>query len=281
MITLQHLDFAYKKGQFLFRDLNFQLHPGHIYGLLGRNGSGKSTLLKNMAGLLFPDKGACLLKGKNTAKRTVSGLEEIFFIPEDIFVPHLTPARFAKSTAGFYNRFSVDQFNRYLEAFDVDPQLAMQRMSFGQQKKAVIAFGLATNTAVLILDEPTNGLDIPSKVQFRKLIASGLSTERCIIISTHQVRDLDSLIDYLLILENGRLVLNDTIDHLMEILQFGSFGDTTNLPVLYEENSFTGTHAILRNDSNSFGKIDLELLFSGILSGDTRLTQYLKSFSHE
>jgi ABC-2 type transport system ATP-binding protein len=73
-------------------------------------------------------------------------------------------------------------------------------MSYGEQKKVMIAFGLATETNLLIMDEPTNGLDIPSKTQFRKLMASLVNEERCIIISTHQVRDLDNLIDFLLIL---------------------------------------------------------------------------------
>jgi ABC-2 type transport system ATP-binding protein len=219
MIQIEHLDFWYKKGRPVFQDLSLSLGSGHIYGLLGKNGSGKSTLLKSIAGLAFPAAGRCVVNGLSSAKRPVALLEELFFLPEEVYVPQLTPGEFLKGTAGFYPRFSITDFYSNLKTLDVDPEAVMSRMSFGQQKKVMIAFGLATNTSILILDEPTNGLDIPSKVQFRKLIASGLTEERCVIISTHQVRDLDSLIDTILVLDNRRIVVNRPVDELTE--QYG------------------------------------------------------------
>jgi ABC-2 type transport system ATP-binding protein len=199
--------------------------------LLGKNGSGKSTLLKNIAGLAFPAAGKCLVHGMASAKRPVALLEELYFLPEEVYVPQLTPAQFLRATAGFYPRFSITDFYASVKTLDVDPEEVMSRMSYGQQKKVMIAFGLATNTSLLILDEPTNGLDIPSKVQFRKLIASGLTEDRCVIISTHQVRDLDSLIDTILVLDNRRIVVNRSVDELTE----------------------------------EYGKMDLELFFNGVL----------------
>src|SRR6185312_10230658 len=216
MVTIEHLDFWYKKSRPVFRDLSLGLDPGHVYGLLGKNGSGKSTLLKAIAGLVFPAGGNCRVRGIPTASRRVSLLEELFFLPEEIFVPLLTPGQFLKNTAAFYPRFSITDFYANLKILEVQPDEVMSRMSYGQQKKCMIAFGLATNTSLLILDEPTNGLDIPSKVQFRKLIASGLNEERCVVISTHQVRDLDSLIDTILILDDRRIVVNHAVDALTE-----------------------------------------------------------------
>jgi len=276
MIQISALSFGYKGKSLLFENLNLSLNEGHIYGLLGKNGAGKSTLLKNMAGLAFPAKGKCLYKGVNVSSRPVSVLQDIYFIAEELFVPSLTPLQFAASTGGFYPQFSKTDFDNYLKVLDVDPIAIMDKLSFGQQKKVMIAFGLATNTSLLIMDEPTNGLDIPSKVQFRKLMASVLTDERCVIISTHQVRDLDSLIDTLLVLDNREIVVNQLMDEVAEKLTFGFYSDTTDMRVLYEEENIRGKNAILQN-TGQYGKVDLELLFNAIISNNIPVIELLKN----
>jgi ABC-2 type transport system ATP-binding protein len=281
MIQINNLSFGYRHKPLLFEDLSLSLNKGHIYGLLGKNGAGKSTLLKNIMGLAFPEKGKCLFNGINVANRPVSVLEDIYFIAEELFVPSLTPVQFVGNTAGFYPKFSKSDFYHYLKVLDVDLDAVMDKQSFGQQKKAMIAFGLATNTSLLIMDEPTNGLDIPSKVQFRKLIASVLTEDRCIVISTHQVRDLDSLIDTLLVLHEREIVVNHPVEEITEKLTFGVFPDTTDMQVLYEEESMRGKNAILRNTTGKFSKADLELLFNAIISGNRSLLEILKSSSNE
>ena len=275
MIEINDVRFEYSKGKLLFNGLNLFLKEGHIYGLLGKNGAGKSTLLKNIAGLVFPKSGKCLFRGIDVAKRPVAVLEELYFLAEDFFVPALTPNQFMKSTAVFYPRFDKQQYLEYLKLLDVDVKLVMDKQSFGQQKKAMIAFGLAANTSLLIMDEPTNGLDIPSKIQFRKLIASVLTEERCIIISTHQVRDLESLIDTLLILDRQEILVNHSLDDIVEKLSFGVFTDTKGLPVLYEEKGGRGYAAISKNDTGVFTKVDLELLFNAVVSGKTEVINLL------
>jgi ABC-2 type transport system ATP-binding protein len=277
MIKLDSISFRYPRKSLLFKDLDLTLNKGHIYGLLGKNGAGKSTLLKNMTGLAFPEKGNCLFNEINVAKRLVSVLEDIYFIAEELFVPSLTPAQFVANTAGFYPKFSKSDFYHNLKALDVDQYAVMDKQSFGQQKKAMIAFGLATNTSLLIMDEPTNGLDIPSKVQFRKLIASVLTEERCIVISTHQVRDLDSLIDTLVVLHEREIVVNQAVDEITEKLTFGVFPDTAGLPVLYEEEGMRGKNAILHNTTGKFSKVDLELLFNAITTDNKPLLEILKA----
>ena len=276
MIQVQNLDFWYKKGRPVFKNLNLSLVSGHIYGLLGKNGSGKSTLLKCISGLSFPSNGKCFIDGAETSKRRVQTLENLFFLAEEVYVPALTPGQFLKNTAAFYPKFSITDFYAYLKTLDVDPEQAMNNMSYGQQKKVMIAFGLATNASVLIMDEPTNGLDIPSKVQFRKLIASVLNEERCIIISTHQVRDLDSLIDTVLILDNHQIAINSSVDLLTDKLLFGVFENTSGMNVLYEEESMRGKHAIIQNTSGKYSKMDLELLFNAVTSGNNKLAEMLK-----
>lgn len=282
MIQISNLNFSYNNRKPLFKNLNLSLKAGHIYGLLGKNGAGKSTLLKNIAGLAFPQSGHCLINGTKSSKRLVSTLQDLYFIAEEVHVPALTPGQFLARTASFYPAFSITDFYSYLKILDIDPDLLMTRMSYGQQKKMIIAFGLATNTSVLILDEPTNGLDIPSKVQFRKLIASVLNEERCIIISTHQVRDLDSLIDTVLILDDHRIVIENTVDELTEKLFFGVFKDFTGMNALYEEETLMGKYAIVQNTTGKYGKMDLELLFNAATTNSSKLLNALKpSTNHE
>ena len=148
MIQIKELTFGYGKKPPLFNQLNLTLQPGHIYGLLGKNGAGKSTLLKNMIGLANAQSGTCTVNGINIAGRPVKALQDIFFIPEEIYVPALTPASFVANTACFYPKFNLTEFNNYLEVLEIDQSGIMDKFSFGQQKKAMIAFGLATNTSV-------------------------------------------------------------------------------------------------------------------------------------
>ena len=275
MLELVNIDFGYNKKK-LFEKLNLSLGKGHIYGLLGKNGAGKTTLLKNMVGLTFPKKGYSHLNGMDTSERTPEVLQKIFFLSEDIYVPPLTASQFMQKTAGFYPCFNEEEYYRNLAIFDVEVDLRMDKLSYGQQKKAMIAFALATNTALLVMDEPTNGLDIPSKIQFRKIIASSLTEERIIIISTHQVRDLENLIDALIVIHDKEIVLNSTIEEISERISFEVIQDDDGLDVLYQEESLKGQNAILVNSGYSTGKVDLELLFNAITSDTNRLLEILK-----
>jgi ABC-2 type transport system ATP-binding protein len=275
MIKISNLTFGYGKKKILFQDLNLQMQEGHIYGLLGKNGAGKSTLLKNIAGLVFPKKGTCEVNGYNSAKRLPAFLQDLFFIPEEVYMPALTANQFVKSTGHFYPAFDEMQFKKMLSEFNVPDDSLLNKLSFGQQKKVMIAFGLSTNTSLLIMDEPTNGLDIPSKSQFRKIIASALTESRCIIISTHQVRDLDNLIDTLLVVHNQKIVLNRSLDEISERLKF-STTSTVGTDVLYAEDSVRGMNAITRNTNGSYSKVDMELLFNAIINNDQTITEILK-----
>ncbi|RYU78456.1 ABC transporter ATP-binding protein [Hymenobacter persicinus] len=276
MVHIHNLSFGYGKRAPLFENLQLTLARGHIYGLLGKNGAGKSTLLKNMVGLVFPRAGSCRINGQPAAKRLPSVLEDLYFLPEEIYVPALTAAQFVANTAGFYPRFSHAQLATYLAEFEVPDHAVLDKMSFGQQKKFMIAFGLATNTSLVVMDEPTNGLDIPSKVQFRRIMASALTEERCLIISTHQVRDLDSLIDTVVVLHNREIVLNAELDQLAERLSFTTVREGQEAEVLYAEESVRGRAAILPNTTGAYGRVDLELLFNAVASGEQSVLNYLK-----
>ena len=275
MLELINVDFGYNK-KMLFENLNLSLGNGHIYGLLGKNGAGKTTLLKNMVGLAFPKKGSSTLNGMTTSARTPKVLQEIFFLAEEIYVPPLTAVQFLQKTAAFYPKFNEEEYFRNLKIFDVELDVRMDKLSYGQQKKAMIAFALATNTVLLVMDEPTNGLDIPSKVQFRKIIASSLTEERIIIISTHQVRDLDNLIDAVIVIHNKEIVLSAKVEEISEKITFALIEEEDGLDVLYQEESMKGQYAIFVNSGDSSGKVDLELLFNAITNDNNRLLEILK-----
>ena len=265
MIDVRNFSFGYKRKKLLFRNLNLSLRPGCIYGLLGKNGAGKSTLLKNMAGLLFPDQGSILVNGFKPQKRLSAFLQSIYFIPEEVYVPSMSIQRYAKLFSPFYPKFDEKQFYDYLTLFRVDAGQKLNAFSFGQQKKIIIAFGLACNTQVLFLDEPTNGLDIPSKTQFRKLIASILTDDRIIFISTHHIRDLENLIDGVVIVDNGELILNASVSDIGEKLSFRIVQETNEAQkIIYSEESLSGIAVVTQNTEKEVSKVNLEQLFNAV-----------------
>jgi ABC-2 type transport system ATP-binding protein len=282
MVRIRNLHFGYSRRVLQLENLNLDLLRGRIYGLLGKNGAGKSTLLKNIVGLVFPQSGTCELDGHAAALRRPDTLQDLFFLPEDVQVPPVTATQLAASTGVFYPRFDEGAFHEYLRELDVPSMTQLTALSYGQQKKVLIAFALATNTSLLVMDEPTNGLDIPSKAQFRKLVARALGEERCVIISTHQVRDLDSLIDTVLVLHERRVVLNETIDQLAEQLSFGTAPVGTAAPdVLYAEVAARGQQVIRPNHAGAYSKVDLELLFNALTGPQSAVASYLTQRQHE
>jgi ABC-2 type transport system ATP-binding protein len=262
MIDLHNVGFRYSKKKVLYHGLTTQLKSGVIYGLLGKNGAGKSTLLKIVCGLLFPSSGSIKVNGHTPGKRWPSYLETIYLISEEVDVPPISIKKYVGLYSGFYPRFDRLQFEEYLSVLEVPGEANLKSLSFGQQKKFIIAFALACNTAVLLLDEPTNGLDIPSKIKFRKLIASAMNETRLLIISTHQIRDIDSLIDGVLIVNDGKLLVNTTVDQVARKLSFKTVDNIDGLPVYYAEETFRGTAVVMKNDLPERTRVDLEQFFN-------------------
>ncbi len=265
MIQIQNLSFGYNRKKLLYKNLNLKMEAGSIYGLLGKNGAGKSTLLKNLIGLLFPNEGSISVNGFTPKKRSPSFLETIYLIPEEVHVPPLTIHGYMNLFSPFYPDFDKVKFFDYLNQLDVKDEGKLNTLSFGQQKKFIIAFALACNTKVLLLDEPTNGLDIPSKIRFRKLISSVFSDDRMIFISTHQIRDLDNLIDRVIIVDKGELLLNASVDEIADKLCFKTVSEVDDMnQVLYSEQSLKGFSIVKENTESENSKVNLEHLFNAI-----------------
>jgi len=265
MIYIENLNFKYKHRPVLFDGLSLSLNSGHIYGLLGRNGAGKTTLLKIMMGMLFPKGGTCRVMGYESRQRRPAVLADMLFVPEEFYAPEMTIGRYVDLYAPFYPAFSHEQFRAYMNEMELSDGEHFNSFSLGQKKKAVLAFALAANTRVLLLDEPTNGLDIPSKAQFRRMLASVASDDRCVIISTHQVRDLEKLIDAVVILDNGRITLNSSIEGITGKLSFRTVPELSGQE-LYAESSIAGYQTVLPNTDDDPTQVDLELLFNAVIS---------------
>lgn len=271
MIRIENLDFKYSGKQKIFSGLNLSFEEGHIYGLLGKNGAGKTTLLKLITGLLFPKTGKIQVNGYEPRKRQPSLLSEIFFIPEEIFLPDLKLRKYAKLLAPFYPCFDMAQLEAGMEAFEITDQVRMDRLSYGQRKKAFICLGLACNTRLVLMDEPTNGLDIPSKSSFRRLISSAATENRCLLISTHQVKDLENLIDALVIVDESRILMNATTEEITERLVFRQLKE--NEPALFAEESLKGRWGVVPNTEGTISKLDMELLFNTVLKSPEQIKQ--------
>lgn len=265
MIKVTGLSFGYNRKKLLYQDLTMTMKNGRIYGLLGKNGAGKSTLLKNIAGTLFPVKGSVLIDDKVPGKRQPSFLRTIYYIPEEVHVPATSLKQYINLFAVFYPSFSLTLLHEYLKELEVVVPEKLNALSFGQQKKFIIAFALACNTKVLLMDEPTNGLDIPSKAQFRKLIASVMHENRIILISTHQTRDLENLIDEVIIIDNGHLLMQASMEEITQKFYFDTVSDITDCgKVIYAEKQLKGTAIVRDNHTGKDSRTNLEYLFNGV-----------------
>jgi len=262
VVTIENLNFSYG-SQKIFKNLNLELQGGNIYGLLGRNGAGKSTLLKLISGQLFPQSGEITTTGYSPCKRHPGMLRELFYLPEEFLLPQLTVNQYVRLNAPFYPRFSRHQFNSCLNEFELDPAKKISDYSYGQKKKFLLAFGLASNTSIFILDEPTNGLDIPSKSQFRRTLASAIDDSRMFIISTHQVRDMHNLIDPLVIVDQGQIIFNQRLDDVSKKLTHSIIKNEPSSDFIFSEKVPNGYSVVTRRKSGEDESgIDLETLFN-------------------
>lgn len=209
MLQVNNITYSYgKKQQPVLRDYSLMVQSGTICGLLGRNGAGKSTLLYLIAGLLRPQMGNILYNGMIPQERTVQFLSDIFIVPEEFTLPNVTLRQFLDTTAPFYPKFSMNDLTQHLSTFELTPEVHLGNLSMGQKKRVFISFALACNTSLLILDEPTNGLDIPGKRLFRKAVLNGMTDDRTIIISTHQVYDVEKILDHVIITDTEGVLLD-------------------------------------------------------------------------
>lgn len=265
MIEINDFGFKYRKGSVqVFDGFNLRLEDGKVYGLLGRNGVGKSTLLYTLMGLLQPRTGSVAIDGIDTSERYAELLRECFLVPEEFELPPCSLKQYVKYTSPFYPHFSQTDMERNLSLFGMEGNPNLRALSMGQKKKIFMCFALACNTKYLIMDEPSNGLDIPSKEQFRQLVRSGMRSDRTIIISTHQVGDVESVLEEVIILERNKLLFKQPVSRICEVLKFGVNDENP----LYKQDFAGGYLSISKNTTGEMSPLRLELLFNAVLTNN-------------
>ena len=262
MIKIQNLAFSYGKNEVL-RNISMELKPGRIYGLLGENGVGKTTLLTLLCGLKKTQTGTIQADGQNPWDRQPSLLQDQYYLPDEVAAVNDRAISWAKATGIFWPNFDLNKFESILREFEVCPTQKMNAMSAGQLKKTYIAIALACGTRYLYLDEPTNGLDIPSKAQFRSALMKYTAEDSTIVISTHQVRDLENIIDPIIILDRRDVLLNATIEQISEKFYF-DYGTTLHPEALYSEQLPGGFIQVLPNTEKADSKVNIEALFNTV-----------------
>ncbi len=275
MINVEHINFSYgRRKAAVFTDFSLSLKADKIYGLLGKNGTGKSTLLYLMCGLLRPQSGKVTADGVDVGLRRPEVLQEIFLVPEEFDLPNVKMTEYVKLNRPFYPRFSEEILTECLHDFGLDEGLKLGELSMGQKKKAFMCFALATNTRLLLMDEPTNGLDIPAKSQFRKVISRHMTPDRTLVISTHQVRDVDMLLDHLCIVDSSKVLLDRPVSDICSELTFEERPVGTDVSdAIYAQPSLQGQAVICRNTAGKDTPLNLELLFNALLECPELLTK--------
>lgn len=283
MLQVENISFSYgRRKPEVLSDFSFSLEKGRVYGLLGKNGVGKSTLLYLMCGLLTPKHGRVMYHGVDMRRRLPETLRDVFLVPEEFDLPAVSLVQFVELNSPFYPSFSKEDMMTYLHLFEMDWNIHLGGLSMGQKKKVFMSFALATHTSLLLMDEPTNGLDIMAKSQFRKFIASGMSDERTIVISTHQVRDIDNVLDHVVIMNNSRVLLDESIARVTERLAFVE-SDSPALAeeALYKLPSVQGNSLLLPNREGVETKLNLELLFGAVLANPEKIKELFHSKMEE
>lgn len=275
MIQIQNLSYKYSGAtENVFDGLTLSFAEGKIFGLLGKNGVGKSTLLHLLSGLLMPREGRILIDGQEPRLRQPSLQEEVFFVPDEFSLPAMPLARYVKYREPFYPRFSQEILRQCLQDFEIDMHSHLDKLSLGEKKRVLVSFALATQCRVLLMDEPTNGLDIPAKTLFRKLVALHMADDQTIIVSTHQVHDVDALLDHIVIMETpakrvkDSILLDASIAELQErfAFQYRSMNEPCD-DALYFEPTPQGRAVIVTNRAGEETTVNLELLFNAVVKG--------------
>ena len=263
MITIENTSYGYKSNPLIFNNISLEIGNG-IYGLLGENGVGKTTLMHLICGLLFPKNGKCSIDGRNTAERQPEGLNRYFFLPEELQMPTESIASFAARHSVFYPHFNQEEFELNLEELKIDRKQKLSSISYGQQKKAMLAYAFALHTPYILRDEPTNGLDITSRQALKRIISRSMDDESTLLISTHQAHDFENLLDHLIILGKGEILLNRSLDEISNRLLFAR---TSILPEesIYSEENLSGYFSIIPNEDGEENTPDIELLYKAVL----------------
>jgi ABC-2 type transport system ATP-binding protein len=275
MVKFEAVTFGYGKRP-LFEGLDLVAEPGSTIGLLGLNGAGKTSLLKLAAGALFPAAGRIEVFGRESRMRAAALLADVAFVSEDPWAPPLSAEAWLGRYGVFRPAFDRDLFFKLLEEFQVERSKNVAKLSYGQRKKFAVSAAMASGARAVLLDEPTNGLDIPAKAQFRRALALAATEEKVFIVSTHQARDLENLLDPVVVVHEGKILCSVPASTLAERFSAARLDSIEGRDVVYAERDALGWTALLAEAGNG---ADLELAFTAAIRESDRFRAVLAGSS--
>lgn len=276
-LRFENLSFRYgRKKPLVLEDVNLHFTDGGVVGLLGPNGAGKSTLLHIVSGLLRPTNGSVKNEGIDTSLRNPRVLSQIYLVAEEASLPHMSLAKYVELYSAFYPNFDIEVMNMALKEFEMFEPKRLDALSMGQKKKILLSFAFACNTPIVLLDEPTNGLDIPGKAAFRRLVARLATNERLFIISTHQVRDVNDILERVLVMSERKFLLNESLYTLSRVFSFPCGVRVPDAEAIYTLPSPAGVDMMIENSGDDDTDVNLEILFEATLKNPERIIEALR-----
>lgn len=211
MIDIINLSKKYGKVQAL-DDVSFQIKEGKIIGIFGINGVGKSTILKSIAGVIKPDKGKILIDGEEINHKLYN---KIAFIPDvDTYFPHLTIKESLEFMKEFYINWDEEKAYNMLKIFNLTDNQMISNLSKGNRARVKIILGFAQNAKYILLDEPFSGIDIFKREEFIKAMVEYISPNQSIIITTHEITEIEEIVEEVIILHDGKVVFNFNVEEV-------------------------------------------------------------------
>lgn len=231
-------------AQVAVSELNLKIQPGAVYGFLGRNGAGKTTTMRMLLGLVQPTKGSARVLGLNPASERdlMRILDRVAFVPQrKQLYPWATPAELVRMNRGFFPRWSEEMARGLAQRLEIPMKTIFKRLSIGNQSKVALLLALAQEAEVLILDEPTAGLD-PVMVDeiLRTLVEDHISRGRTIFVSSHHLGEVEQVCDWVGILEEGRLLLESRLEDIRQDFRL-VIASGEGLPVVPSPNVVSAT----------------------------------------
>lgn len=264
MLKIEKVSYRYGKGAEAVKDASAKIESG-LYLLLGENGAGKTTLLHLMCGLRIPTSGKCTIDGIDTSLRRPSTLEKTFLLPDDFECPFRTINQMARRHGCFYPSFNFEMLRANLEDFSLTGDERIRSLSLGMKRKSLIAYALALGVDYLMLDEPTNGMDIDSKKTVKRMLSRCIGDERAAIVSTHNVHDLGPMFDHVIVMHRGMLRLAMPVWRITEKIAFVSSPEPVD-GAIFQEPEAGRFKAIIPNETAIDTDIDYPLFYSAIMA---------------
>lgn len=215
-IRVEKLSKKFRKFQ--LSDISFSLDKGFIMGIIGKNGAGKTTLMKLLYGVYEKSRGEVYINGERYNKNDLKIKQRIGYIAEENrFLLGRSLLENAKMFGGFYDKFDIEYFKELLRKYNLEEDKTPEQLSKGMKIKFQLAFVLANHPKLLLLDEPTGGLDPLFRQEFLNILQGLVEEENMgVIISTHITTDLDKIADYIMILDKGKIISLTTKEELMD-----------------------------------------------------------------